>query len=319
MPPVRRTLRVVLAAVLAVLVSGRAVAQGPEAAAPPANDLAEQLLQQAEKAYEGLEYETALKTLIKVHQVKGVTSMQRARSFLYMGVCFTALGNAESAVLSFTELLKVKPTFRLPAGISPSIQAMFKEALTRLKLPEQPPPEAPGAGGGGDGGGGSGGGGPGIPVTLTARTPGSVVVGQPVDVTIEVGDPQGLVEDIVIHWRLVGGPDYSMIRVKYVPGTAKLTGRIPGAVLATTPGKLHYLVEALGQGGMSLAHAGSMNVPLEVDLVAARKPKPTWGWWTLGIVGGAAVVGGIVAAVLLTRGGEPAKPNNTADVTLTIR
>ena len=314
--PVRPSLLAVLVGALAVLASDRAAAQGPEA--PPANDPAELLLQQAEKAYEGLEYETALKTLIKVHQVKGATSMQRARSFLYMGVCFTALGNAESAVQSFMELLKLKPTFRLPTGISPSIQAMFKEALTRMKLPEQAPPEPPpGAGGGGAGGGG--GKGPSVPVTLTAKAPGSVVAGQAVDVAIEVSDPRGLVEDVVIQWRLVGGPDYSIIRVKYTPGKAKVTGRIPGAVVGTQPARLHYLVEALGQGGMSLAHAGTMNAPLEVELVARPKPKSKWGWWTLGIVGGAAVVGGIVAAVLLTRGGEPPKPTNTADVTLTIR
>jgi hypothetical protein len=299
----------ILAVSMAVLCSTPARAQEGGGGAP---DPAEQLLQQAEKAYESLEYETALKTLIKVHQTKGAQVMQRARAFLYMGVCFTALGNAENAVQSFIELLKLKPSFRLPQGISPSIAAMFKEAMVRLKLPETPGPDAD-KGSPSDGGGGPGG------VTVSAKAPRSSTVGQALDVQIEVTDPQGLVEDVVIHWRLLGGGDYSIIRVKYTPGSAKVTGRIPGAVIGTTAAKLYYLVEVLGRGGMTLAHDGTMNIPLEVQLREPKKKKSTWGWWALGIAGGLAIAGGITAAVLLTRHPTPPPTPNYADVTVTIK
>ncbi len=55
---------------------------------------------------------------------------------------FTALGRAENAVQAFMGVLKVRPEFRLPPGVSPSIRAMFAQALKRLNLSEQPTPGA---------------------------------------------------------------------------------------------------------------------------------------------------------------------------------
>jgi hypothetical protein len=313
-PAAPPTLTRILAVLVVMLCSLPGYAQ--EGGGGGAPDPAEMLLQQAEKAYEALEYETALKTLIKVHQTKGAQVMQRARSFLYMGVCFTALGNAENAVQSFIELLKLKPSFRLPQGISPSIAAMFKEALVRLKLPETPPPDAD-KGSPSDSGGGAGG--PAGGITVNAKAPRASTVGQALDIQIEITDPQKLVEDVVIQWRLLGGGDFSIIRVKYAPGTAKVTGRIPGAVIGTKATTLFYLVEVLGRGGMTLGHDGTMNIPLEVQLREPKKKKSTWGWWALGIAGGLAIAGGITAAVLLTRPGPTVPPVTTSDVTVTIK
>jgi hypothetical protein len=273
----------------------------------------EALLAQAEKAYEALEYETALKTLIAVHRVPGVSSMQRARSFLYMGVCFTALGNAENAVQSFIELLKLKPSFRLPPGISPSIHAMFKEALLRLKLPETPPPESqPTAPEGPKRSGPS--------VSVSVKGPPKSRAGEAVTVSIELQDPEKQVEDVILHWRLVGGPDYKPIRVKLTAGQKLTIGRIPGTLLGKGGERLHYLVEALGKGGLTLAHAGTMNSPFEVEIEAVPKPKRKWGWYLLGVGGGLAIAGGVVAAILLTRSDPPPPmPADTAEITIRIR
>ena len=276
--------------------------------APPSQG-AEQLLQQAEKHYEQLEYEAALKTLIQVHQAKGVTPMQRARSFLYMGVCFTALGSAENAVLAFVELLKIKPRFRLPGGISPSIKAMFKEALTRLKLPETPPPEPEGDAAAAPGE---------APVKVRARGPRTVVAGQPIEIKVTVDDPRQMITALRVRWRRRGGPDFSTVKVGYKSGQDEVRARIPGATLKGKTGRVLYFVEALGKGGMTLAHAGDMEQPLTVKLTEAPEGESNWGWWALGIGGTLAVAGGIVAAVLLTRGGGENGDPDRADVTITI-
>jgi len=306
--------RLPFAAIVALLLSATQVIAQPQPPQPgqPQGVDGEQLLQIAERYYEQLEYEEALKVLIKVHQVPGVTPMQRARSFLYMGVCFTALGNAENATLSFMELLKVKPNFRLPAGISPSIQQMFKEALLRMKLPEQAPPtpaQPPEQGGAPPGE---------IPVKLVAKFPGKVAAGQPVEVSIELEDPRKLVQGVQVRWRRVGGPDFSSIKVPFTPGTRQVEARIPGATVGTEEGRLQFMVEATGRGGMTLAHDGSMDEPKVVELTAPKKPRSKWGWWLLGIGGGAAVVGGVVAAVLLTRGGNGNGQSGMADVSVVI-
>lgn len=282
----------------------------------------EALLQQAEKYYEQLEYESALKTLIMVHQVPGSTDMQKARSFLYMGVCFTALGNAENAVLAFVELLKLKANFRLPPGISPSIKAMFTEALRRLKMPEQgaPEPEQGGGGASPDGGGGGGGGGgepsSKIPVSVKAKAPGQAVAGSSIEVTIEVSDPRKLVKGLSMRWRRVGGGDYSTVKVPYPEGARAVSAQIPGALVGKEKGKILFFVEALGRGGMTLAHAGAMDEPLRVKLTEAPQKTSKWAWWAIGIGGALAVAGGVVAAVLLTQDDTPAAP--VTDVTLTV-
>lgn len=275
----------------------------------------EALLQQAEKSYEALEYETALKTLIMVHQVPGASPMQKARSFLYMGVCFTALGNAENAVLAFMELLKLKNNFRLPPGISPSIKAMFAEALKRLKLPAQPPPGAQGGPGGQPR---PGPGGQKIPVAIEAKAPEKQTAGSSVEVKIEVADPRRLVQKLTLRWRRVGGGDFSTVKVPYKPGSKVVTAKIPGALVGKKKGKLLFFVEAHGRGDMTLAHAGAMDEPFKIKLTGPPKKKSNWGWWALGVGGALAVAGGVVAAVLLTQDDTPDTPPNVADVMITI-
>ncbi len=255
------------------------------------------MLQQAEKFYEQMEYAAALQALIRVHQVKGVGPMQRARSFLYMGVCFTAQGKAEDAVQSFMALLKLKPDFRLPKGVSPSIRAMFKEALLRLKMPSRaPPPKQGGPGRPGPGGK--------PPVEVEAKAPRKVIAGSPIEVTINITDPRKLVTHVTIRWRKVKGGEYSSVKVKVKPGQKVVKGMIPAVTLKRKRGKVVYFVEALARGSMTVAHDGSMDEPLVVRLKRPKK-KSNAKWWVIGIGAGLAVAGGVVAAILLTRPDTP--------------
>ena len=272
------------------LIPVQARAQG----APVGSPAAEALLQQGEKFYELLEWDAALRSLKRVHSTKGVTPMQRARSFLYMGVCFTAVNKAEDAVQSFMALLKLKPDFRLPEGVSPSIQARFKEARLRLKLPAKaPPPAAPDTGGQPS---------PGVrPVEVEARAPRKVVAGRAIEVTVRLNDPRKLVTHLAIRWRKVKGGDYSTVKVKVKPGRKVVKARIPGATLAGKKGRVVYFVEALARGGMTVAHDGTMDEPLVVRLKAAPRTSSNAKWWIIGIGTGLVVVGGVVAAVVLTQ------------------
>lgn len=272
----------------------------------------EALLRQAEKYYEQLEYTQALKLLLAVQQAAGVTPIQKARAYLYMGVCFTALGKAEHAVQAFMEVLKLKPRFRLPAGVSPSIRAMFQLALKRLKMPATPPagppkkpkPKRPKM----------------VDVTVL-KAPRHSKLGMPVKIKLQVEDSGKNVESIHIHWRMVGGPDYSKIKIPFEAEKEKttLTVTIPGAVQGDKPGQLLFFVLAMGgESDKPLSRDGDEDEPHEVTLRRIGDSKSNWGWWTLGIVGGAAAIaGGIVAAVLLTRGSEG--PGNAAGVTVVIR
>lgn len=309
-----------------------------------ANEQAEGMLRQAEKQYEQLEYEQALKTLIEVQQVPDLTAIQRARCYLYMGVAFTALGRAENAVQAFMEVLKLRPKFRLPPGVSPSIRAMFGQALKRLNLPEQAPPEdgtegetaaeAPAEGGapsvatGADPAGdptlGSAEGAPGddegerLPVDLAARAPAKVLAGRPVTIQIEIDDAKRLVRELVIRWRRRKDPDFSTIRLAYEPGVKQLAGTIPAASLGEWKGRLLYYVEARDSSGNALGRAGSAETPRRLEIGStedADGEKSTWYWWVLGVGGAAAAIaGGVLAAVLLAD-----ENDDQAKLSITIR
>lgn len=318
-----------------LLISGVAWGAPAPGPAPGSAGSPDAMLQKAERAYEQLEYKPALRLLIKVIQDKAATPLHRARAFLYMGVCFTALGNSQNAVAAFAEVLKLRPNFRIPPGVSPSIRAMFNAALKQLKLPETPapgpPPGAqgqPGQGQPGQGQPGQGHGQPpprapsGPPVEITATSGRSAVAGKPIDVKIVLKDPAKRVTQLAIRWRRRGGADYSTIKVKRTAKQKELSATIPGITIGEKAGTLAYYVEARNPRDQPVATAGSEFEPLEVILTKAEEKtgKSKWGWWALAIGGGvAAVAGGIVAAVLLTRGDAPIPPGNHAYVDIVVK
>lgn len=291
------------------------------------------MLREAERSYENLEYEAALRILIAVQQLKELTPIQRARAYLYMGVAFTALGRAENAVQAFVEVLKIRSDFRLPDGVSPSIRAMFSQALKRQGIPE--PSAAGGAAAGQAGGGGETGGsaeGTGQPVAgsaveIVAKSPSKVSPGRPVTIDLAIDDPRQQLREVVVRWRRYKGPDYSTIHLRPRPGKERLAATIPAQEVGAEPGRVLYYVEARDADGNVLARDGDEEQPRGVDIGgaggaaaaggAARKSR-RWLWWTLGAGGAAALAGGVIAAVLLGVGGGGG-PGANADVTLTIQ
>ena len=289
---------------ISIALAAALVASAGQARANP-----ELLLQQAERFYEQLEYPRALKVLIAVLQAKGVTPIQKARAYLYMGVCFTALGKPQNAVSAFMEVLKLRPRFRLPNGVSPSIRTVFAEALKRLKMPAIPPPpkkkkkkpQGP------------------VNVDIDASGPRKAVAGRPIEIKISIEDPRKKVRSLVIRWRRIGGPDFSSIKIKHKPGQTSVTGLIPGATVGRKKGRLTYYVQAVDEVGNVMAKAASEDEPHEVELLPAPKKGSSWGWWVLGATGAAAAIaGGIVAVIFLTRSNGVERPPNTADVTIAI-
>ena len=276
------------------------------AAANPAPPDADALLKRAEKFYEDLEYTQALRLLLALQQVKEITPVQRARTYLYMGVCFTALGKAEHAVQSFIEMLKLRPRFRLPEGVSPSIRAMFSAALKQLKLPAVPPKDEAASSA------------KQAPVELQCRGPLKATAGAAIELALRLDDPDNRITSVVINWRRVGGEDYSRVTVKRQGGAKSLQATIPGATLGTKTGSLVYYVEAKDGAGKTVARDGDIDDPFEVQLQPARGASRAWAWWTLGIVGGAAAIAGSVVAIVMLSKGSGSQPTSGADVLVVV-
>lgn len=262
----------------------------------------DQLLAQAGKYHDQLEYHKALKVLIQAQQTPNITDNQRAQAYLFMGVCFTAIGNTENAIQSFVETLKLRPNFRVPDGAPPSIRSMFIEALKRLQLPLVPPPpkKTPQAQKNK----------PRAPVEIYAQAPLKSKKGKPINVKIEIEDPQKRIALMAIRWRRIGGADYSQIKIDYKKLSEK--GRksrfeitIP-AIATEEKGQVTYYVLAGDEKGTIIAQSGSDQEPHEVVIAKhvelAKQSSSHWGWWTAGIITGAALIaGGIVGVVALTQ------------------
>lgn len=309
--PTMRRSPPLLPLLLCIFLAIPAVAHGQQPAAGTQGQQAEAMLKRAEQAYESLEYEDALRMLVQIQQIPDLTAIQKARTYLYMGVAFTALGRAENAVQAFSEVLKVRPEFRLPPGVSPSIRAMFAQALKRLNLPEQPTPGAQPQAGGAAAEGGD--------VSVEASASRKVAAGKPITIEIELTDPAKKTREILIHWRRRRGPEYSKIKLEYVPGAKEISGTIPAAALTGQGGNVVYYVEARDATGKTLATDGSEDDPHQVVLSDGQKKKkgtPNWVWWTVGVGGGvAAVAVAVLTGVLIANSGNG---GDSANLTVVI-
>lgn len=297
-----RGLAIVIAVVATVAASGGARA---------AQEDADALLSKAEKLYEALEYEAALRLLIQVHRHPKVTAIQRARAYLYMGVCFTALGKVENAVQSFMEVLKLRPKFRLPAGVSPSIRATFAAALKRLQ-------NAGGLKSAQKGGASTA---P-RPADILVRAPHELPAGKPLELKIEVEDPRRLIRTMLVRYKRKGQSDFSTLKLDYDADKAVQKATVPATSLGEKKGRLDFYVLALSKDGKKVAHHGSEDEPKHVILTASPAGNSSVTWWIVGGVGAAAVIAGsIVGGILIANAlkGPEGPPPNTAGVTVTVR
>jgi len=170
-----------------------------------AADSPETLLKSAEKLYEQLEYDKALTVLAKLQAHPDATPVFKARAYLYTGVCQTALGKGEDAVAAFSEVLKIQPDFRLPATVSPTIGAMFNEALKQNGMtpgaapapgpaagapPQAAEPESP----------------PGE-VELEVDAPDEVVAGRVIPFTVLLSGDLEDIDRVKIKWRIKPADD----------------------------------------------------------------------------------------------------------------
>jgi len=159
------------------------------------------------------------------------------------------------------------------------------------------------------------------PVELDIRAPAETPANKPIEVKIEIDDPDQRASAIVLQWRRKQkGGAYSAIRPKFSAGTDRVTAIIPAGLVGDKPGTLTYYVEARDAKGKVVATAGDDLDPRKITLAPPKggtKSKLTW--WLVGIGSAAAVAGGVVAAVLLINADDDGRPPDTADLTVIIK
>jgi hypothetical protein len=125
MPPMAwsRPAVVVAGFILLALVADVAVARAQD----PAADL-----RAAEKAFEGLRYEDAVRLCERAYRAGGLAPAELGRLFRLQGEVAATLGREEQARDAFARWLAVVPGATLAAGTSPKLSAPFEQARGQL-------------------------------------------------------------------------------------------------------------------------------------------------------------------------------------------
>lgn len=106
------------------------------------------IVQQIKQEYEAGDVASAEFLALKALKKKeGFSPEELLDIHKYLAFCYIALGERESAVEEFMEVLEINPKYRFPRQLtSPKIMGIFEEALQNFKqlqeLKKEPPPEA---------------------------------------------------------------------------------------------------------------------------------------------------------------------------------
>jgi hypothetical protein len=279
-------------------------------------------LKQAEQFFEETRFDRALAAVDRVLGSADVGPEQMVEAYRLKGLCLSALGRVDAAVMAFRRLLAIDPDFRLSRDISPKLAPPFYKALAMERRP----------------------------ISLTHNQPNTVksLAGQELKVVLE-DDTFGMVNGVrLVFW----GEDGNQNKVE-----ASLKG--PGAVLLTLPAelkdaKVSYYFEATTVPGGVVHRLGTKEKPFDllvqgaqVGLVLNRPPSgneafsttnltanenmvassqsekksakrpfyKTWWFWT---AVGVAVAGAATGATIAILNGQTSN-SNYKDYTLVIK
>lgn len=274
----------------AVAAAKPAPAPAPEparpAAAPAGNETPAELLAQAQKAYEAMEYEPALALATRLLAIPGLDTDTRLDAYVVQASCLAITADSMAAEAPFRLLLRARPDFDLPKNTSPKILGVFqkvqaeerviseqvkavgrKRLVEGLQLLNEPPVEGRG--------------------------------GRVLPFAFRLRDPTSAVSAFEVPFRKQGEASYSMLALKRdTEGAWK--GTIPAEWTASDKGfVLEYYLLTRDEAGPLLTK-GEPARPLLLNITAGAierpKPVPRAAFWTgVALTAAAAVAAGSLA------------------------
>ncbi|HEU5060992.1 MAG TPA: hypothetical protein VFU21_30890 [Kofleriaceae bacterium] len=288
---------------LALLVSGRALAQPPPGDPPPApeqppvNEL-EKTLEEGFQKFQDLEYREAIRVLRPVRLSAKATQAQKLRALELIGISYLILGDSAHAVEAFEDLLTIDAGYQLKHDDgSPKIRTFFDDVKRKF---------VPGTGHGTD-------------IQLEHSAPPDATAGRPIEIDAVVRGRIQKVAQVILRWRQRGVLTYGTAEMRRV-GKSQVGRRQSERWRArfTPPASrsgyaVDYYMEARNAAGGSIGRVGGPETPLSLGVRGGTRDdddddtggRPWYKRWYV-YAGGAAVIGGIAAtAVILSAGGDP--------------
>jgi hypothetical protein len=248
--------------------------------------------------FEDQRYEESIQTLSAALLRPGTPKQDRVEVYKLLAYNYIALSQTEEAEAAVRGLYALDPEFALASTESPRFREFFGRVKKRWEadgrpgvVTEQAPPPKP--------------------VSLQHGSPVERPPGAEIWLTGELQDPGARASTVLVRYRT--GSQGKFQRLDARVRDSKFRVAIPGA--AVKPPLVEYYIEALDSFGLPLASRGDAAAPLRIAVpAAAASPAEQGGvlsspwFWTSA---GALVLGGVVAAVLLTRKSESPAPDNT--------
>lgn len=228
---------------------------------------AHELVDEGRQLYETADFEAALATLARAEEARDLTLADLRELYMLRALVHLGLEDRDAFEGDLARLLSIDPDVALPDTLPPEVAEARPRVLERN--------------------GGA--------IRVAGRVEANATG---VLVHAEVAhDPAGVTRGLRVHGRAAGGETRST--------------EDPPLSLPAIEGRVEYWAEALGPGGVIVAGLGSSEEPRvhRLDAVTTSVPEESSGgpgaglWIGLG-VGAAAVVGAVVAIVIVTSGGS---------------
>jgi hypothetical protein len=280
-----------LAALHTLAPAGVAWAQPrPAAASAPRRDL----VQIGQQQFDDQQYEESIQTLSAALVRPNNTKAQRVEIYRLLALNYITLNRKDESEAAVRGLLSIQPDYELPKAESPRFRDFFANTKQRWEAEGRPglvkeSEPAP------------------APVTMLHTSPSQVDPGTKIDLSARMQDPEHRVASVKLFYRTGARGSFKELSAFYAKGQAAAHATIPAS--AVKPPFVEYYLLGYDKNELPVVSRGDVGAPLRVAV-----PEPSKGWVLPvvigGVVGAAAIVGGLaLAGVFKSSGSDTPKSN----------
>jgi hypothetical protein len=256
----------------------------PSGTARPQQDL----IARGQALFDDQQYEESIQTLSGALVRPNNTKAQKVEVYRLLALNYITLQRRDEAEAAVRGLLSLEPAYDLPKNESPRFRDFFAQVKQRWESEGRPglvketePPPAP--------------------VTMKHSSPSQVDPDTQVELTATLDDPQSRVVEVKLFYRAGSNGKFEESAATNEKGHVVAT--IPPADVK--PPLVEYYLQGFDKGGLPVVSRGDAAAPLRIAV-----PEPSKGWVLPvaiggGVLGAAAIVGGLALAGVF-KGSSPA-------------
>ena len=238
---------------------------------PAFADSTAQLVARTLGQWNELEYEKVVELSETVLATSDATPAQRVEMLRLKGSALVVLDKPEDAAHVFELLFAIDPDYELPPNSSPRLLAIFAPARARWEVTEQqrlatelgPSLRA---------------------LEMHVHLPSHPRGGRALDIAVDLVDPGGIADRIVLARRHRGGGYYTTTGQRAHAGSLAFTISADDTA-SPTPYVVELYLTTKHRSGVALRREGTSDHPLELAIEAGTVPVPApithrWWFWT---------------------------------------